>query len=167
MLRFPRVVNASFWLGCVVFALSMGGCDKGDVRSCACVTDPTLNSPFGLDSALETQRTSYAFVDSLFRTNTSNVQVLVRGVVSRFLADDLEGDKHQRFILTLPNTRTLLIAHNIDLANRVPTTALNKIVYVHGEYEWNAEGGVVHWTHNDPDNIHPAGWIQFEGDRYW
>lgn len=167
MFRVPRFLKSGLVLTCLLFAFSMAGCDKGDAPQIDPADDPARNPTSGLDSALEAQRTSDAFVDALFKNNTSDVQVLVRGVVARFLTDDLEGDKHQRFILRLPSGQTLLIAHNIDLANRVPTSALNKTVYVHGEYEWNAEGGVVHWTHKDPDNVHPAGWIQFEGEKYW
>jgi hypothetical protein len=46
-------------------------------------------------------------------------QVHGSGIVTRILADDDEGSRHQRFILRLPSGQTLLIAHNIDLAPRV------------------------------------------------
>jgi len=32
-----------------------------------------------------------------------------------------------------------------------------------GEYEWNAEGGVIHWTHRDPEGAHVAGWLKHNG----
>ena len=105
-------------------------------------------------------------IEDAFRNNQSNLQVLVRGVVTRFLADDVEGDKHQRLIIRLSNNQTLLVAHNIDLATRVPESALGGTVYVHGEYEWNDQGGVAHWTHRDPAGKHPDGWIQFRSVRY-
>jgi hypothetical protein len=35
-----------------------------------------------------------------------------------------------------------------------------------GEYEWNPQGGVVHWTHRDPARHHPAGWVLYEGRQY-
>lgn len=44
----------------------------------------------------------------------------VTGTVQRLLSDDDEGSRHQRFILRLAEGRTLLIAHNIDLAPRLP-----------------------------------------------
>lgn len=128
-------------------------------------SDPSLPA-LGIDSSLEARRTPDAQLKAAFDNNTSNLQVLVRGVVDRHLADDLEGDKHQRFIVRLSSGQTLLVAHNIDLATRVPASSVGKVVYLYGEYEWNAQGGVVHWTHRDPDGRHEHGWIQFEGVRY-
>ena len=126
----------------------------------------TETTSTALDSTLETKRTSDADVAKAFADHASSVQMLVRGIVSKHLADDVEGDKHQRFILRLESGQTLLIAHNVDLATRVPASSLGKVVYAYGEYEWNDEGGVVHWTHLDPSGVHAHGWIQFEGVRY-
>lgn len=109
--------------------------------------------------------TSEATLGAYFDQNVSNEQVLVRAVVSRILADDTVGDQHQRFVLKLTSGQTLLVAHNIDLGARVPLS-VGETVYVYGEYEWNAEGGVVHWTHVDPDGSHVAGWILYNGTRY-
>lgn len=97
-----------------------------------------------------------------FANQQSNFQVLVRAKVTRILADDNDGDRHQRFIITLGNKQTLLIAHNIDLAPRVEPLSVGDFVIVYGEYEWNDEGGVIHWTHKDPDNVHVEGWIRVE-----
>jgi len=27
------------------------------------------------------------------------------------------------------------------------------------EYEWNDKGGVIHWTHHVPEEIHVNGWL--------
>ena len=54
-----------------------------------------------------------------FKNRTSNVQVEGQGVVTRILADDLSGSRHQRFIVRLKSGQTVLIAHNIDIAPRV------------------------------------------------
>ncbi len=167
MQRISRILKSCIGPGSLLVALLAIGCDKGQVPPNASTSDPVPSQASGIDSVLEAKRTSDASIDSLFQANASDVQVLVRGTVTKFLADDVEGDKHQRLILKLASGKTLLIAHNIDLAGRVPNTALNKIVYANGDYEWNSEGGVVHWTHKDPDNVHAAGWIQFDGDRYW
>ena len=171
MRQIPRATRSGLWLEGLAALWLATGCDHDQAP-----TDDTVQVPTpprnevpvqGIDSSLEARLTSTKTVESLFATSTSNVQVLVRGTVVKFLSDDVEGDKHQRFILKLSSGQTLLIAHNIDLATRVPASALNSIAYVYGEYEWNSEGGVVHWTHKDPDNSHAAGWIQFDGDRYW
>jgi hypothetical protein len=92
--------------------------------------------------------------------------VEVSGRVSRLLADDREGSRHQRFILTLEGGETLLVAHNIDLAPRVPL-AVGDVARVRGQYEWNEQGGVLHWTHHDPDGRRrDVGWIEHRGKVY-
>ena len=88
------------------------------------------------------------------------------GVVSRLLADDEKGSRHQRFIVTLGSGQTLLIAHNIDLAPRLDALKVGDEVAFSGVYEWNAQGGVVHWTHLDPTGRHPGGWIRHRGVAY-
>lgn len=90
----------------------------------------------------------------------------VGGTVSRLLADDREGSRHQRFILTLDDDRTLLVAHNIDLAPRVPLAA-GDTVRVRGQYETNERGGLLHWTHRDPEGRRrDTGWIELDGKVY-
>ncbi len=101
----------------------------------------------------------------LFESRRSGDMVLVDGVVDALLTDDNDGSRHQRFIIRLESGHTLLVAHNIDLAPRVPLR-VRELVQVRGEYEWNERGGVLHWTHHDPDGAHPGGWIQLDGDRY-
>jgi hypothetical protein len=86
-----------------------------------------------------------------------------RGTVSRILADDVEGDRHQRFILRLASGQTLLISHNIDVAPRIDGLREGDTVAFRGVYEWNAEGGVVHWTHHDPNGAHAPGWLRHAG----
>lgn len=104
-------------------------------------------------------------VADAFRDRRSDVQVEVSGRVDRTLPDDREGSRHQRFIVDLGDGLTVLVAHNIDLAPRVPLRAGDP-VRVRGEYEWNDRGGVIHWTHHDPGGRRPGGWIEHGGERY-
>lgn len=101
-----------------------------------------------------------------FEQHTSNLQVEGRGVVKRVLPDDNDGSRHQRFILELGSGQTLLIAHNVDVARRIAGLRKGDRVAFRGEYEWNPEGGVVHWTHDDPDGRHPGGWLKHKGKTY-
>jgi len=82
------------------------------------------------------------------------------------LPDDNDGSRHQRFILQLNSGQTLLIAHNIDIAPRIPVLRQGDEVAFRGQYEWNPEGGVIHWTHHDPGGQHPGGWLKHEGQTY-
>lgn len=99
-----------------------------------------------------------------FRTRRSGVEVQATGVVARRLADDRKGLPHERFILRVGEL-TVLVAHNTELAPHVPV-AVGDTVEVRGEYEWTQLGGVIHWTHRDPDGRHAPGWIRLRGRVY-
>ena len=101
-----------------------------------------------------------------FKNKKSDVQVTGSGTVIKILPDDTKGSKHQRFILKLSSGQTILIAHNIDLATRINSLRQGDTVSFNGEYEWNAKGGVVHWTHHDPQGRHKDGWLKHNGKMY-
>lgn len=88
------------------------------------------------------------------------------GTVTRLLADDNDGSRHQRFILRLASGQTVLVAHNIDLAPRIPALAVGDAVDFRGEYVANPQGGVIHWTHRDPQGRHSGGWLRHAGREY-
>ena len=89
----------------------------------------------------------------------------VTGFVKRLLSDDNDGDRHQRFILDIGGRRTLLIAHNIDLVERVPV-GMGDRVRVRGMYEWNELGGLMHWTHHDPHGVEEGGYVRYRTRVY-
>ena len=124
----------------------------------------TQPPPSEAASGATTGAESDALADA-FAARRSDVQVEGLGVVHRVLADDNDGSRHQRFILRLASGRTLLVAHNIDLAPRLERLARGDTVRFNGEYEWNAAGGVLHWTHKDPAGRHIAGWLEHDGRR--
>jgi hypothetical protein len=107
-----------------------------------------------------------SLVQRAFTNRLSDLQVELRGRVAKVLADDRVGSRHQRFILRLDSGQTLLVAHNIDLAPRLEALAVDDRVELYGEYEWNARGGVIHWTHRDPQGSHADGWIRHRGRLY-
>ena len=118
------------------------------------------------DHAPESAASADSSIADAYQSHRSGIEVQGRGNVVRVLADDLDGDRHQRFILRLDGGQTLLIAHNIDLAPRLPGLKVGDVVEFHGEYAWNAQGGVVHWTHKDPRARHQPGWLRYEGRTY-
>jgi hypothetical protein len=101
-----------------------------------------------------------------FKNKSSSVQVSGAGVVVRLLADDEQGSRHQRFILEMPSGQTVLVAHNIDLAPRIDALKVGDRVEFNGAYEWNDQGGVIHWTHHDPKGRHEWGWLKHTGELY-
>ncbi len=102
-----------------------------------------------------------------YQSRLSNVIVEdVEGVVSSILSDDVEGSRHQRFIMRMGSGHTVLVVHNIDLAPRINGLRVGDRISVKGEYEWNDRGGLIHWTHRDPRSAHEDGWIDHASVRY-
>ena len=107
-----------------------------------------------------------AALEDAYLKRLSKLQVRGAGTVVKLLRDDREGSRHQRFLLRLASGRTLLVVHNIDLAPRIETLKVGDQVAFEGEYEWNPHGGMVHWTHHDPQRRHRDGWILHDGQTY-
>jgi hypothetical protein len=108
-----------------------------------------------------------ATVERAFAEHLSNIEVTAEGSVTRVLSDDTgPSGTHQRFIAQVKgSTQTLLIDNNVDIGKRVPL-ATGDAVVVHGEYVWNDQGGLIHFTHHDPAHTHEDGWIELKGVRY-
>jgi hypothetical protein len=123
-------------------------------------------SPSEVLTPNQTRSESDQMLARAFEQRTNNLQVEGNGVVRRILSDDNDGARHQRFIVALESGQTLLIAHNIDVAPRIVGLREGDAVAFSGEYEWNAEGGVIHWTHRDPARRHASGWLKHNGATY-
>jgi hypothetical protein len=101
-----------------------------------------------------------------FRNGISEFTVQCTGVVTHKLSDDTWDIPHQRFIIKLASGQTLLIVHNIDLVPRIDRLKLRDRVVVKGEYIWNDLGGLIHFTHRDPDGVETDGFIRHKGRTY-
>ena len=110
--------------------------------------------------------TSDRALKNAFENKINGFQVGGSGKVIKILPDDNQGSRHQRFILKLESSQTLLIAHNIDLAPKIENLKVDDHVNFYGEYEWNSKGGVIHWTHHDPNGQHEGGWLNHGGKMY-
>jgi len=108
-----------------------------------------------------------AAVRAAFERHAGGVQVTATGVIDRVLSDqDGPSGPHERFIVRLPDVgMTVLVEHNLSIAPRVPVVVAEPVV-VHGEYIWNSQGGLVHFTHHDADRSHEGGYIVYGGRRY-
>ncbi len=124
------------------------------------------------DNVVQTSIVEEATVDDqqkimqAYQQQISNIQVQSKGEVKAILADDNDGSRHQKMILKLENGLTVLVAHNIDLAPRVEGLRKGEIVEFYGEYEYSPKGGVIHWTHHDPQGKHVDGWLKYQGKSY-
>jgi hypothetical protein len=122
--------------------------------------------------ATQTGSATNVTTSSAFAARQSNVWVETSGLVQKLLADDTEtrdgSDKHQRFLVRTDDGVTVLVAHNLGAAERVPAKVGDR-VQLRGEYEWSDKGGTIHFTHSpkyktrDPNK---SGWIEHAGIRY-
>jgi hypothetical protein len=161
--RRPRNLPVTLTILAILLAVAWwqdrnGGTPDPEGRSPAAGSTRTAPPSDGRD---DTGRIAQAFADG-----QSDLWVTAGGRVTRLLADDEEGSRHQRFIVELANGRTVLVSHNIDLAPRLDALQAGDRIRFHGEYEWNAQGGVIHWTHHDPRGRRDGGWLEHEGRRY-
>ena len=122
----------------------------------------TVNSQFepqiisdGADGAIVT-----------WRDRRSGIWVEGAGTVARVLRDDADGARHQQWILRLASGHTLKFAHNVDLAPRIAELREGDAIRFRGRYEYNDKGGVIHWTHHDPQDRLIGGWIEHHGRFY-
>ncbi len=138
------------------FALALIACSQPDAGN--------LQQPRGADEAAAVNYDN-AGIEQAYQAKKSDVQVTGHGVVVKLLKDDTKGSMHQKFLVRINAQQTLLFAHNIDLAPRVPVEPGDEISF-YGEYVYNPKGGIIHWTHHAPRGDHAAGWIMHNGKKY-
>lgn len=102
-----------------------------------------------------------------FQQHRSVIEVTADGTVIRLLSDSTgPAGTHERFIIRIQGgDLTLLIDHNVSIGARVPVHDGDHVL-VHGEYVWDSQGGLIHFTHHDPQGTHEGGYIQDNGTLY-
>jgi hypothetical protein len=123
---------------------------------------PSSSAPSAIGSS---GRGCAADLKSALDDRRSDVLVECSGDIIKVLDDDNDGARHQRFLVKLDNGVVIKVAHNIDLAPRVPAEE-GDLLEFKGEFEWNELGGVVHWTHHDPGGRRQGGWLRLRGKTY-
>ncbi len=151
MNSFGRRFYLALW-----FALALTACNQTSADS------TQQQTAAGLET---TAYTGNAAIEQAFKAKKSDVQVEGHGIVVKLLQDDSKGAMHQKFLVKLNAQQTLLFAHNINLAPRVPLSVGDEISF-YGEYAYNPKGGIIHWTHHAPQGDHAAGWILHNGRKY-
>lgn len=99
-----------------------------------------------------------------YRDGRSDVWVAVTARVLRLLPDEQGRYQHQRFIVRCETGQTLLVVNDVSIGQRVPVSVGNR-VGVRGEFVWNSQGGLIHFTHHDPGGG-AGGWILLRGKLY-
>ncbi len=119
-----------------------------------------------IDKPLSEESVRAESAAKLYAQKARDVAISDIGTVVKILKDDNKGARHQKFLVIVSDSITLLFAHNIDLAPRISDIAIGDKVEFHGEYVYNPKGGVVHWTHKDPNGGHRGGYILHRGIVY-
>lgn len=131
------------------------------------VTDKTNNiSLKGLGHSSDRLSSDALTIKEAYKKKLDDVFVEDSGEVIKLLKDDTHGSQHQRFIIKTSNGKTVLVAHNIDIADRINSIQTGDTITFRGEYVFNRKGGILHWTHHDPDGSSVGGWIEHEGKTY-
>jgi hypothetical protein len=99
-----------------------------------------------------------------WRTGRSNVEVTAEGSIASMLGTVTgPSGAHEGFSLHLRGASghglTVRVEDNVDLTGRVPLSA-GEDVEVRGEYVYDANGGIIHYTHRDPSGRHAAGFVR-------
>ncbi len=111
-----------------------------------------------------------AAVFDAWRAQRSHIEVTARGVIARDLGTRAGvSAAHEGFLLHLAGASgrglTVRVEANVDFTGPMPIAAGESVI-VRGEYEFDARGGVIHWTHRDPRGRHPGGYIEIQNKRY-
>ncbi|MDQ3098522.1 MAG: DUF3465 domain-containing protein [bacterium] len=96
--------------------------------------------------------------EKAFEKNLRDIFITTDGTVVEVMPDDLNGVKHQRFLILTASRHSLLIIYNIDSNPRLNISVGDKI-HVEGTYVWNRYGGIIHETHSDIHKDQPDGGI--------
>jgi hypothetical protein len=109
-----------------------------------------------------------AQVCSAYGQGASDVEVIAQGTIVAMLGES-EGrsGEHEGFLLKLRKQCDMLlrIEVNTDITGPIPLHP-GETAIVKGQYETDATGGVIHWTHHDPEGRHVGGYIVVGGKTY-
>ena len=146
----------------IALVLLLAGCTPTAAPPKPSASKPKLALP-----TLVQSDATFPELEQAHEQHRSKVWVDGGGTVTRLLRDDTKPPRHERFIVKIgtgPEAFTVLIAHNIDEAPRVPLKKGDTITF-RGQYVWNDQGGVIHETH-DLKGESEGGWIR-RGDQVY
>jgi len=113
---------------------------------------------------------SNAAVYDAWRAGRSHIEVTASGSVARILGERPgPSGVHEGFLLHLRGSEgrglTVRVEDNVDLTGPIPMRTGDDVT-VRGEYIYDPRGGLIHYTHRDPRNRHPGGFVRVNGRLY-
>lgn len=101
-----------------------------------------------------------------FEQGQTGIWLSGHGTVTQLIGDEvLSGETHQRMVVQVSDSLTVVVRHSIERSERVPAAHGDTIAF-QGRYEWNGRGGALGRTHHDPEAPGRGGWIEHRGQRY-
>ena len=110
-----------------------------------------------------------AAVCSAFSQGRSGVEVIADGRVTQVFGTYAgPSGPHEGFLLKLRSGCTLAvrIETNVAFTGPIPLRSGDAVV-VRGEYEYDSNGGVIHFTHRELRGHHASGYVETGGRFYW
>ena len=156
----------SLFIALIIFAAILFVINKNDSSEQNKTAPESVQNEIDSSMSDEEIDKSDAIIAKAFEKKKSDISVEGQGTVEKLLADDKEGSEHQKFIIKLSSGQTLMVAHNISIADKIEDLKEGDLIQFSGEYVWNDEGGLIHWTHDDPDGSHSGGWLIHNGKKY-
>ena len=103
------------------------------------------------------------------QSGRSGDEVIVEGIVTH-VGHTSRGETgaHEHFDIRISSgaaEQDILVADNITVGVQAPVKRGDDVV-VKGVLEVDPSGPVIHWTHHDPANRHPAGFVMVGGRMY-
>jgi len=99
----------------------------------------------------------------------SGDEVIVEGIVTHVGRTSRGGSgEHEHFDIRIASgaaEQDILVADNITVGAQAPVERGDDVI-VKGVLEVDPSGPVIHWTHHDPANRHPAGFVMVGGRIY-
>lgn len=96
-------------------------------------------------------------------------EVIVEGTVTHVgRTSGGESGVHEHFDIRISSgaaEQDILIADNITVGVQAPVKRGDDVI-VKGVLEVDPSGPVIHWTHHDPANRHPGGFVMLGGRMY-
>jgi hypothetical protein len=110
-----------------------------------------------------------AAVCAAFQQQLSGVEVIADGTVAQKLgtAQGPSGE-HEGFSLRLRSgcALTLRVETNTAFTGPIPLRVGERVT-VKGEFDYDTDGGVIHWTHRAMGSHHQSGYVEAGGRFYW
>jgi len=101
-----------------------------------------------------------------FEQGRTGVWVSGHGTVKQLVGDEtVAGERHQRIVVDVGEVFDLIVRHSVEASERVPVVQGDTIAF-QGRYEFNGRGGVLGFTHHDPEEPGGGGWVRYQGNVY-